>query len=120
MNERIRWISYKGKQIHYSDYRGLNEEEFVEEGNLGFEVVKKNLRPNMLSLVDFTDAIVGTEGVAIQRKIADMVKPYSKKTAVLGITGIKKSLLVSINYLTGVGARPFDDETQAKEWLVKD
>ncbi len=74
----------------------------------------------MLVLLDITGAIVNTEGISIQKKIAEMVSPHAKKIVVLGVTGIKKSLLISVNFLTGLGATPYDDEVAAKEWLAKD
>ncbi len=41
------------------------------------------------------------------------------KTAVLGITGVKKILLNVVNKLTSVNAKPFTDIESAKDYLIK-
>ena len=40
-------------------------------------------------------------------KVAKEIKPIIKKTAVLGITGIKKVLVNAVNRLVGMGIKAF-------------
>lgn len=41
------------------------------------------------------------------------------KTAVLGITGVKKILLNVVNKLTNVNAKPFSNIEDAKDYLIE-
>jgi len=47
-------------------------------------------------------------------------KPYVRKSAVVGVTGLQQTLLSGIRILTGRDIRGFDDEASAREWLIAD
>jgi hypothetical protein len=49
-----------------------------------------------------------------------MTKDHIRKTAVLGVTGVKRTLADLLTRLTGQQLKYFDSETAAKDWLVAD
>jgi hypothetical protein len=73
----------------------------------------------LLQLVDFRDTI-GSEKVMQELKSKEALEAMKKvsKTAVIGITGIKKILLNAYNKLTGKNIRAFDSLEAAKEYLI--
>jgi hypothetical protein len=47
-------------------------------------------------------------------------KEHVQKTAVLGVTGVKRTLGDMLSRLTGQPLMYFDNEVDAKEWLIKE
>jgi hypothetical protein len=47
-------------------------------------------------------------------------KAYAHRTAVLGVTGVKRKLADLLIALTGQSLKYFDDIEAAKNWLVED
>ena len=54
------------------------------------------------------------------REMTSANKPFVRKSAVVGVTGLQQTLLSGIRILTGRDIRGFDDENSAKDWLVSD
>ncbi len=46
-------------------------------------------------------------------------KPYTKHSAIVGLTKWQKPLLEAIDRLTSFGSRPFDTIDEAKDWLAE-
>lgn len=53
------------------------------------------------------------------KRSSQLLKPYLKKSAYVGITGAKKILLEAINKISSIGAKPFAELEDAKNWLVE-
>ena len=49
---------------------------------------------------------------------AKQVKEYCAKIAVVGVTPVIQVIINAINKVTGIGARAFKLELEAKEWLI--
>jgi hypothetical protein len=120
-------ILHKKKHIVIASYLGIKkEEEFINAITEATElVIKESDRINgnpgneILLLVDVTDAVINANVVAAFKTSAQMAKPYVKKMAVVGIMGIRKFLLETVNRFSGMGGRPFLDIEKAKDWLVE-
>ena len=122
INESMEWIEHQGKRIMYVDYRGLVGDEVArqvrENGEVIVEIGKKGDK-NQLRLVDVRGGFATREIVAAFKEVGVAITPYTRATAVIGLSGGQKRLLSIYNRLTGRGARPFDDQEKAKDWLVK-
>ena len=116
--KRQSWITHKGKKILYDDYRNLQADEFPAMINAVLSLTLNSAEKGYLSLVDVRDSYANKETVDAFNNAGKAVKDIVHKTAVLGITGVKKILLHVVNKLSNVGARPFDTMEEAKEWLV--
>ena len=116
---RMKWITYKGKEILLDDYSNIMPEQFpplIEQiTNLTFQSGKKNI----LLIVDVTGAFAGKEAVSAFSESGKKSKVLLKKTAVVGITGVKKIFLNIVNKLTKLNAKPVSTIEEAKEWLIK-
>ena len=116
---RMKWITYKGKEILLDDYSNIMPEQFApliqQITNLTFQSGKKDILLN----VDVTGAFANKEAINAFSESGKKSKILLKKTAVVGITGVKKILLNIVNKFTGLSAKPVSTLEAAKEWLIK-
>jgi hypothetical protein len=115
----IQWIDYKGHKILYADYRGLISEEKMLQ-NLETEgEFYKTITSKILSLNDYRDTFVSNNFINKVTALGKINKDKNLRSAILGITGMKKILLNTFSTISGMPVRSFDDETEAKEYLIK-
>ncbi len=111
------WITYKGKKILYSDYRGMNNEQMMaqlrEEANMIMNEPGK-----ILNLSNFEGTVVTPEFMKLANELGKTTEKKIEKSAVVGVTGIKAVLLNTYNMVTGGNLRAFKDEESAKEFLI--
>ena len=116
---RMKWITYKGKELLLDDYSNIMPEQFpplIEEiTNLTFQSGKKEI----LLIVDVTGAFANKEAVSAFSESGKKSKMLLKKTAVVGITGVKKIFRNIVNKLIKLNAKPVSTIEEAKEWLIK-
>ena len=120
MTSVLSHIDHKGKEIIYINYSKLKGDEL----NNAIDSVKhyfenSNLR-DVLSLTDVTDAVADRPAMAKLQDIANYCRTIEKKSALVGVTGLKKVLVDGVNMLTNRDFRSFDTVAAAKEWLVHD
>ncbi|MFX1338967.1 MAG: STAS/SEC14 domain-containing protein [Promethearchaeota archaeon] len=118
MHERLKWLDHNGKKILYNDYRNLAGDEMLKPIQEMSRIVASLGEKDLLLLLDFRDSFANKANLEALKKAGEKNKHLYKKTAVLGITGIKKVFLEMINRLTNIGAKPFKNEEEAKDWLV--
>ena len=114
------WITYKGKEILYDDYRNLSGEKFSALVDVQVSLTLESGKKNILSLVDVRNSYAIKETVDVFNNAGKVTKGIAIKTAVLGITGVKKIFLNVINKITNIGAKPFNTIEEAKDWLVEE
>ena len=119
MVERIRWIEYKGKKILYFDFSGLTGDQLrvkiIEPSGSYYKNLDEH---SLLSLANVTGAYVNIDFMNRAKVILAERSKYNKKSAVVGITGVKKVLIKAITRSSGHTFKLFDAEEEAKEWLV--
>ena len=115
---RTKWLTYKEKQIFFQDYTNLEGNEIARLipafTQLELDIVKEG----SIQLLDFSSSFANKDALNTLGEAAKMTKHLYKKTAVLGITGLKKILLNALNRITSIGAKAFASEDEAKEWLI--
>jgi len=115
-------IVHRGKTLLYFDYRGLDDQGLIQQLRENVDAVEALAAGGeqlLLGLSDFRGAYASPEILEAITKGAIRTKNLVKASAVLGVTGGKRVLLDLLNRSTGMGARPFDDIEEAKEWLVE-
>jgi len=118
VEERVKWIEYKGKDILDYDYTNLQGDEFVETIKVLTDHLMNIGKEDILLLLDLTNSFTNKAVVNAFTEAGKRVRPVVKKTAVLGITGVKKVLLNVVNKLSSIDANPFSTKEDAKEWLI--
>lgn len=111
-------ISYKNKQIVFWNYIGVvTQKELVEALKSQLEFSRKNPQIKYM-LTDFSNVSVGSEFMLVAKSNLDVFDRL--KSALLGITGLKKILLSGFNRVAKNQILPFDTKEEALEYLVSD
>ena len=119
---RSNWIEYRGKQILYQDFskRFFNSAAVKAELEEVQKIVLAQPLNSVLVLSDFRDTNVGSDLLSAMNSASEATKPHVHKTAVLGVTGMKRKLADLLTALTGQPLKYFDDIEAAKDWLVEE
>lgn len=115
----VQWITHQGKQILYTDHRGLDKAQLLANGEKATVIVEQSAG-QVLALVNFS-------GIMAQREILDTTKQWGRRIApkilkqAVVIDGTLQEALVNLyNTATRQQARAFTSEEAAKDWLVSD
>lgn len=117
---RSQWIEHNGKKIFFQDFAN----HFYNSGAVKAElsevqkVVMSQPLNSVLVLSDFRDTNIGSDLLSTMNSASAATKAYVNKTAVLGVTGMKRKLADLLTALTGQPLKYFDDMEAAKTWLV--
>ncbi len=119
---RSEWIEYKGKKIFYQDFSKNFYNSAAVKAELGEvqKIVMSQPLHSALVLSDFRDTNVGSDLLSEMNAASAATKGYVHKTAVLGVTGVKRKLADLLIAITGQPLKYFDDVETAKNWLVED
>lgn len=115
-----KWIEHDGKQILFIDFIGCNSEQKMI-ANLEKTVEMYNSTPGkVLSLWDFTDSYISFGFIAKAKELAPIVFNHKrKKSAVYGLTPVKKVILNGYNKYAQEGLKPFDTKEEALDYLME-
>lgn len=119
---RSNWLEHKGKQIFYQDFSKLFFNSAAVKAELA-EVQKVVLAEppgSVLVLTDMRDTNVGSDLLPAMNAASTATKAHIRKTAVLGVAGMKRKLADLLSTLTGQPLKYFDDIEAAKDWLAED
>ncbi len=119
IKERQKWITHKGKEILYEDYTNLNGEEIAMRIPIFSHLELQMGKKDMLLIIDLSNSYASKAAVKGFTEAGKQTGHLFAKTAVLGITGVKKVLLNVVNRLTSVNAKPFSDIEDAKDYLIE-
>jgi len=120
MAKRARNEIYEGKKIIFLDYTGVShheEEMFIKE----LDEVKNFILSqgdNLLILVDVRNSYGSPKIINKMKEDGKIEKPFIKKQAVVGVSGMKEILLKGINLFTDINMKPFKTIEEAKNYLV--
>jgi hypothetical protein len=116
------WIEHNGKQIFYQDFSKhfYNSSAVKTELEEVQKVVTAQPKNSVLVVSDFRDTTVGSDLLASMNAASTATKAYVRKTAVLGVTGMKRRFGDLLTALTGQQLKYFDDMETAKDWLAED
>ncbi len=116
---RQKWTKYKGKEILYEDYSNLTGKEIAKRVPIFSHLELQMEKKDMLLIIDLSNSFANDGAVKAFTEAGKQTEDLFSKTAVLGITGVKKILLNVVNKLTNVNAKPFSKIEDAKEYLIK-
>ena len=114
---RMKWINYKGHEILLDDYTNIMPNQFAPLVERITNLTLQSGKKDILLIVDVTGAYANKEAVNAFVESAKFSRTLLKKTAILGITGVKKIFLHVVNKFSNVGGKPFNTIEEAKELL---
>lgn len=119
---RSDWIEHKGKKIFYQDFSKNFYDSAAVRAELAEvqKVVRSQPLNSTLVLSDFRDTNVGSDLLSAMNAASAVTKAHVRKTAVLGVTGMKRRLADLLTAITGQPLKYFDDMEAAKNWLVEE
>jgi len=119
---RSKWIEYKGRKIFYQDFSGhfFNYDAVKEELAEVQKIVTAQPLGSLLVFSDFTDTTIAGDLMTVLNESSRLTKDHVAKTAVVGVTGIKRRLADMLTKLTGQPLKYFEDDYLAKEWLIEE
>lgn len=123
LTQRQEWRTYKGKQVFYSDYSDIKSDDdmisLVKNGfDARFAAPKNEI---FLELSDFTGSKVSNKFMEVAKSLGKKStdEGYQNKSALLGITGLKKTFLSAYIIFSGnKTTKAFNSEEEAVEWLL--
>jgi len=118
-SERVSFISYKGKEILYSDYSNLEESQFINAINDLSDFVKNLSRKNLLTLSNVSGTYFKLSSINYCKKIGQILKPYLGKSAVIGISKSQEVFIKALKLFTKINLKTFEDIKDAKNWLIE-
>lgn len=113
-----KWRRDKGQLFLYLDCRELEEKELLKILDEAADQLKP-ITSKVPVLANIQETVLSTKFMDKLKQLAKEV--YIEKvgnTAIVGVTGVKKVLLSSYNYLLGQDMKAFDTEEAALEWLA--
>jgi len=117
--ERIKFIRHKGAEILYLDFSGCQAAELFPLIAHAKAVIASQPRHSLLTLTNVTDT-QQNDAVNQQFKIFTAHnKAYVKAAAALGVDGLKKIVLDTIERIAKRQIHPFETVEQAMDWLAE-
>jgi hypothetical protein len=110
--------TYKGKNIFFAHYDHLSLDELHAEVASVKQELTSRATEMPLVLVDITGTLISPEVLNLFKDMASFGGEHHSKTAVLGITGVRRTILEIIKNFSKTTPVPFDDVISAKEWLI--
>jgi hypothetical protein len=116
-NERLKRISYKGKEIILADYNGLTEIEMIDLTNRHRDLVVSEGKDSLF-VANYKNTWGTPDYMKAAHAFTKATKPFIKRGAFLGVTGPKVALLKGVTYFLKVDFKSFDSEQDALDFLV--
>jgi len=115
------WIEYNGKKIFYQNFSNLhfNTGAVKQEMEKVQKIVLNEPKNSVLVLSNFTNTEITSELMPFLNEASRTTKSHVRKTAVVGIKGVKRYLGDMLSKITGQPLTYFSTEADAKEWLAK-
>ncbi len=119
---RSEWIEHKGKKIFYQNFSKNFFNSAVVKAELEEvqKVVISQPPDSTLVLSDFRDTNVGSDLLSAMNAASSATKTHVHKTAVRGVTGMKRKLADLLTAITGQPLKYFDTMEAAEDWLAED
>jgi hypothetical protein len=118
MEERIRFITHKGKQILFVDMSDCSPEEVAKLCRLVPTHVTAEPRGSLLLLADFTGAKFDKAAVALLKEGTVYDRPHLKRSAWVGIESLPKVFYNNVKAFSQRELPTFKTREEALEWLV--
>jgi hypothetical protein len=117
---------YKNKEILYINHSGFVKDKATQKEK-SIQLIKaatdefiKRPPKSVLTLANVNNLSFDMEVVKVFNEEGAKIRPYEKKTAVVGVIGLVKTVYNFAVGFTNKSYKLFNSEEEAKEWLVSD
>jgi hypothetical protein len=119
MDDRIRFIDHRGKQILLLDYSHATSPEMqllLEHVRIK---VAQHARESLLTFADFTGATVDHAVATKIKEVLTLDRPFVKKTAWVGTESIPHAFMENFHSFSQREIATFKTREEAMDWLVE-
>ncbi len=120
MDDRIRFIEHKGKQILLLDYSHASAHEMQLMLAHVRITVAQHARDSLVTLADFTSAAVDHAVATKIKEVLTLDRPFVKKTAWVGTESIPHAFMENFHTFSQREIVTFKTREEAMDWLVED
>ncbi|HEV2698801.1 MAG TPA: hypothetical protein VGU90_12460 [Terriglobales bacterium] len=120
MEERIRTIRYKGREILLVDVSNCTSEQFSRIARLVPASTVTQAPGSVLLLADFTGAHIDKDALEILKQATVFDRPHLKRSAWVGVESLPKVFYENIKSFSRRDLPVFETREQALEYLVAD
>ncbi len=120
MEDRIRFISHKGKKILLVDASNLSAEELVQLSPLALSRITAEPRGSVLLLADFSGSKVDKKSLEALKPALVLDRPYLKRSAWVGTENLPKVFYEHLKSFSQRELPLFKTREEAMDWLVED
>jgi hypothetical protein len=119
------WAEHEEKNILYMDLSNFHEDTmgFEEEITTAIKILGpkmyEQLPSSVLVLVDLRNTTMSQKATTFLSEAIKDTKKYVRRTAVVGMTGIRKMFLDYFSMLASSETGSFEDPESALKWLVR-
>jgi hypothetical protein len=120
MDDRIRFIEHKGKQILLLDYSYADAHEMqllLEHVRI---TVAKHARESLVTLADFTETVVDHAVAMKIKEVLTLDRPFVKKTAWIGTEAIPHAFMENFHNFSQREIATFKTREEAMDWLAEE
>ena len=119
MEERIRFILYKGKSILLEDFSNLRPgKEFLDTLATAQKLIAVQPPKSVLAVLDATQSSFNAEILAAMKDFVRANTPYIRSSAVVGIVGLLNVGLTAVSKVRGRPFHTFPNRDAAMEFLI--
>lgn len=114
-------ITYKNHPIFIVDYTNFHTDHkaLFTEVEAAHVFMTSQPANSLCILIDVTNTVTDGETVNLLKDRAKAAQPMIKKTAIVGVTGVKKILAESVVRFSGLkNTQFFDTRDQAEDYLI--
>lgn len=121
MSDKSGFIEHNGKEILYVDFTNVEDSATLRERIRTAEgLLAGSGKKDVLELVDVTGSYAEQESIVLLQESAKFSVPFLKRSAIVGVAGVKKALLNFVKKFSGMNIEPMGSLDEAKEWLTRD
>ena len=120
MEDRIRFVEHKGKQILLVDLSHCTPAEVAKVALLVPSYVTSEPRGSVLLLADFTGAEFDRIAIERMKESAVFDRPHLKRSAWVGIEKLPKVFYEHIKNFSQRDLPAFETREEAMDWLVSE
>lgn len=115
----IKFINYKDKKLLCADFAKLEPQEAIENIKELEKILADRPKKSAVILIDATGLQLNPKLITTIEEFNNCYKEQIKAVAIVGITGLKKSIFNSFLGSLDITIELFDTLAQAKNWLAR-
>ena len=119
MEQRIRFVEYKAKQILLEDLSGIqDDDELIGLVKQAQQVVQSQPPKSVLVVVDLTNSRLSPKVYQFSKTATEENSPYVKASTIVGISGLMDILAKAVSAFAQRELTSFGTREEAMDYLI--